>query len=210
VDDEDEEYEDDVFADFDVEGVDLDDGLTRLGGSDELYLEVMEAYVRFTAKILDQVKDPPAEEGLKDYAVLVHGIKGSSYNIGAIAVGKEAEVLEHAAKAGDLAAVLENHGKFLESAHRLVDGLQAFLTRVAPPSEEGKDSQDAPSPEILKRILSACGSYDMDTMEECVAELEKHSYESKADLVSWLREQMDNLEYDAIAERLEKELGNGG
>jgi HPt (histidine-containing phosphotransfer) domain-containing protein len=194
-----------------VEGVDLDDGLTRLGGSEDLYLEVMETYVRFTAKVLDQIKDPPAQEGLKDYAVLVHGIKGSSYNIGAVKVGKEAETLEHAAKAGDLAKVIENHPAFLETAGKLVTGLHDFLVKINPQQEEAdKDTQPSPSEDVLKRILAACGTFDMDAMEECMAELERHRYEAKGDLVPWLREQMENLEYDAIGERLEKELGASG
>jgi HPt (histidine-containing phosphotransfer) domain-containing protein len=185
----------------------LDDGLNRLGGSEDLYLEVMEAYVRFTAKVLDQVNDPPSQDGLKDYAVLVHGIKGSSYNIGAIPVGKEAEALEHAAKAGNLAAVLEGHGAFIVSGRKLVADLKAFLDRVLPPDEGEKDSLPEPPDDVLRKILAACGSFDMDAMEECVKELEKHSYENKGELVPWLREQMDNLEYDAIVERLESELG---
>jgi hypothetical protein len=73
--------------------------------------------------------------------------------------------------------------------------------------EGEKDRLASPPEEVLKKILAACGSFDMDAMEKCVSELERHSYESKGELVPWLREQMDNLEYDAIAERLEKELG---
>jgi HPt (histidine-containing phosphotransfer) domain-containing protein len=213
---EDDEYydeegdEDDPFADFDVEGVDLDDGLNRLGGNEDLYIEVIETYVRFTGKVLDQVKDPPSSEGLKDYAVLVHGIKGSSYNIGATLVGKSAEAQEHAAKAGDLHKVLEFHESFLAVAHKLVDDLQAFLDRAAPSEEGEKDTLPEPPKDVLGKILAACGTFDMDSMEECVAELEKHAYETGGDLVPWLREQMENLEYDAIVERLEKELGAEG
>jgi hypothetical protein len=40
-------------------------------------------------------------------------------------------------------------------------------------------------------------------MEEAVTELESFEYESGGELVVWLREQLDNLEYDAIHERLE-------
>jgi hypothetical protein len=41
-------------------------------------------------------------------------------------------------------------------------------------------------------------------MEDTLAELEEYEYESGGDLVEWLREQMDNLEYEAIQERLEE------
>jgi PAS domain S-box-containing protein len=201
---EEEEEPEDIFAGFDVVGVDLDEGLDRLGGDERLYFEVMEAYVRFTGKVLDQIKEPPTREKLKDYAVLVHGIKGSSLNIGANLVGREAEFLEHAAKAGELDKVIEKHDKFIENAERLIVDFQAFMDSVQP--QEEKDSLQAPSEELLKKILSACDSFDMDAMEEAIVELEKHEYETKEDLVPWLREQLDNLEYDLIAARLAKEL----
>jgi PAS domain S-box-containing protein len=202
------EEEKSVFDTFRIEGVNLPEGLNRLGGDEALYLEVMEAYVRFTGKILDQIKEPPTEDKLKDYAVLVHGVKGSSLNIGANKVGAAAELLEHAAKAGDFQKVLDNHDKFLDDAERLVAEFQGFLDFIHPAEE--KDSAAAPSKDLLIKILEACGSFDVDLMESAMEELESHEYETGAELVTWLREQLDNLEYDAIAERLEKELTGGG
>jgi hypothetical protein len=84
--------------------------------------------------------------------------------------------------------------------------LQAFLEGAAPPEGE-KGTLPEPPKETLRRILAASGDFDMEAMEEGVKELEGNEYESGGDLVPWLREQMDNLEYDAIAERLQKELG---
>jgi hypothetical protein len=156
------------------------------------------------------VEEIPSAEGLKDYAVLVHGIKGSSFNIGAIDVGNAAEALEHAAKAGDLAKVAENHGAFLASARKLVSDLKTFLEKACPSGDSEKDCLPSPPGEVLRKILAACGAFDMDSMEACVKELETHDYEANGDLVPWLREQMENLEYDAIVERLEKELGVKG
>jgi hypothetical protein len=43
-------------------------------------------------------------------------------------------------------------------------------------------------------------------MEETLAKLEGYEYESGGALVAWLRKQADDLEYDAIRERLEEEL----
>jgi hypothetical protein len=40
-------------------------------------------------------------------------------------------------------------------------------------------------------------------MENVVSELERYEYETRGDLVAWLREQMDDLEYDGIRKRLE-------
>ena len=40
-------------------------------------------------------------------------------------------------------------------------------------------------------------------MEEILRKLEENEYESGGELIIWLREQLDNLEYDVIGERLE-------
>jgi hypothetical protein len=42
-------------------------------------------------------------------------------------------------------------------------------------------------------------------MESILAELERYEYESGGELVEWMRERIDNLEYRAIIERLEGE-----
>jgi hypothetical protein len=44
-------------------------------------------------------------------------------------------------------------------------------------------------------------------MEEALTELEKYTYDTGAELVAWLRAEFDNLEYDNIRERLEKNEG---
>ncbi|MDR2340216.1 MAG: response regulator [Deltaproteobacteria bacterium] len=196
-----------VFSDFHVDGVDLANGLSRMGGDEALYLEVLEAFVRFTGKTVDKIKKPPVESELKDYSIQYHGIKGSSLNIGALKVGKEAETMEHAAKANDLGKVLSLHDSFIEDTERLIVAFQSFLETVKPEEDEGeKGSLPEPPKELLKKILDASASFDMDAMEDGVAELEQNDYDRGGDLVTWLREQMDNLEYDAIAERLQKEL----
>jgi hypothetical protein len=41
-------------------------------------------------------------------------------------------------------------------------------------------------------------------MEESLLELECYDYDTGGDLVVWLREHLDKLEYGAIQERLEK------
>jgi hypothetical protein len=44
-------------------------------------------------------------------------------------------------------------------------------------------------------------------MDEALEKLEMYEYESEGELVVWLREQADNLEYEAIQERLETLVG---
>jgi hypothetical protein len=43
-------------------------------------------------------------------------------------------------------------------------------------------------------------------MEQIIKKLESHKYKTGNELVSWLRDKMDNLNYDAIQNRLKKEI----
>jgi hypothetical protein len=43
-------------------------------------------------------------------------------------------------------------------------------------------------------------------MEEIISSIESNDYDSGMELVCWLREQMDNLEYNAIRQRLESQV----
>jgi CheY-like chemotaxis protein len=186
-----------------VTGVDLRAGKERYN-SETLYVDILRSFCVHTPKMLDTLRNV-SEETLGEYAVIVHGIKSSSYGICANAVGKRAELLESAAKAGDLNMVRTSNGKFLESIETLISDLEALLQKVLT-SRGAKQRTDAPSGALLARLLEACKQYKPMLMEEIFEELDKYEYESGADLIPWLRDQLDNLEYEAIQERLEKEL----
>jgi CheY-like chemotaxis protein/HPt (histidine-containing phosphotransfer) domain-containing protein/anti-sigma regulatory factor (Ser/Thr protein kinase) len=237
--DEDDDYEEEdpltakILAQG-VEGVDISEGIERLVGDASLYIEVVEAFVNFTPKVLDQVRKGPDFENLKDYAVAVHGIKGSCFNIGAFEVGKLAEFQEYAAKEGRLQEAIDMHPGFMTSADKLINSFKVLLKKISeteideeqsandqnpqsdldgpeqayPPasSDDGSERYDYPPLEILLAIYKASNSFDIKAMDELIAELESHSYETGDELVNWLRQQIDNLEFDSIAKRLGKEL----
>jgi CheY-like chemotaxis protein len=187
-----------------VEGVDADEAMRRFGGSAETYRSVARAYVTYTPVLLTKLRDPE-ESSLKEYSIIVHGIKGSSYNICANSVGKLAEELESAAKAGDLAAVRAKNDDFIRITEKLIEDLKPLLDE----KEETKPKKNSPDQDILMAVLAASRSYDMTAMGKSLSELERYEYDGPGgDLVKWLRDQMENLEYDQIQERLTRELDN--
>jgi hypothetical protein len=54
----------------------------------------------------------------------------------------------------------------------------------------------------LREFAIACSHYKAGVMEEILVKLEAYRYESGSDLIAWLREQADNLEYEAIRQKL--------
>ncbi|MDR1815829.1 MAG: transporter substrate-binding domain-containing protein, partial [Clostridiales Family XIII bacterium] len=101
-----------LFDGKQVQGVDLADGLSRFGGDEQAYLDVVRSYVKNTPELADKSAGV-TRETLADYAITVHGIKGASRNIGARTLGSRAEELELAAKAEDFAYVSQNNEAFL-------------------------------------------------------------------------------------------------
>jgi signal transduction histidine kinase/DNA-binding NarL/FixJ family response regulator/HPt (histidine-containing phosphotransfer) domain-containing protein len=182
-----------------ADGVDLQAGVQKYTGA-KAYAAILRSYMKHTPALLEVLR-APAEETLPAYAVAVHGLKGSSYGICADAVGKWAEALEAAAKQGDFASVSQENDAFLARVEALLADLGALLSNME--GEAEKPAKAAPDGALLEKILAGSRLFDAGAMEEAMAALEAYRYETGADLVSWLREQLDNLEYDAICERLE-------
>ena len=184
----------------DVPGLDLNGGLTRYGG-EEVYLGILRSYAVHTPELLERLRSL-SRETLGDYAVTVHGIKGASYGICAGEVGKQAEALEAAAKAGAYEEVARDNDGFIEQAEALLTRIGELLRNTGMQGD-AKQKAPAPDPALLEKLLEASKRFKSTVMEEILAELEGYEYESGGDLVEWLREQMDNLEYEAIQDRLE-------
>jgi hypothetical protein len=142
---------------------------------------------------------------MEEYVVTVHGIKGSTYGICAETMGKQAEALEHAARKRDMQFIDLNHESFIQAVEKLLEKLKEFLAVVTKP-ESAKPLSPKPDAALLRNIADACKHYKVNDMEEMLGKLEAYQYESGGDLVLWLREQVDNLEYDVIQERLATEL----
>jgi hypothetical protein len=84
----------------------------------------------------------------------------------------------------------------------LLERIREILEKIAG-GKEAKPRAPSPDPALLRELLEACKRYRSNVMEEILVKLESSDYDSGGDLVGWLREQADNLEYDAIIERLE-------
>jgi signal transduction histidine kinase/DNA-binding response OmpR family regulator/HPt (histidine-containing phosphotransfer) domain-containing protein len=195
-----------TFEGWRIDGLDIEKGLARFAGDEESLLQVLRAYAETTRPLLDRIR-LCTEESLPDYAIVVHGIKGSSYSISADRVGKQAEELEHAARAGDFAFVRSNNDAFLELVEKLLGDLSALLEKTD--SAVPKPKRAEPDAALLDRLREACANFSMDAVDEVMAELESCEYESRGELVGWLGEQVKLMEFDRIRERL-SELRDGG
>jgi PAS domain S-box-containing protein len=189
-----------LFDGYEIAGIDLAAGKERYT-YDTVYLDIIRSYCVHTPVLLERIRGFPAGE-LDQYTITVHGLKGSSYGICADAAGQYAETLEMAARVGDIETIKTKNDEFIEIMERLLSGLNGMLANIEK-SRGKKERAAAPEQAVLIKLLEACKQYQTMLMEKAVIELEKYEYDSGGELVLWLREQLDNLEYDAIRYRLE-------
>ncbi|MDR3191511.1 MAG: response regulator [Treponema sp.] len=180
-----------------VEGLNVKKGIDRFGGDRIAYLDCLRSYAAHTPSLLSAVKTIGAPA---DYAITVHGVKGSSYGIAADTIGQKAEELEHAARAGNLAFIEAENGGFVDALEKFIGG----LTRIIDGLEQKRKRPLKPAPDtaLLAKIRAAAENYDMGELDRVMGELEQYNYESNTDLVLWLRAQIDKCGFEEITEWL--------
>jgi len=182
----------------DIPGLNIDKGIARFGFSEDAYFSVLRSYGSNTRPLLDVIKEVN-RDNLDKYAIIVHGIRGSSYGIFALKAGEEAEALENAARAGDYDFVSANNQKFLETVFQLIANIEEALVKRG---KESKPIKDKPDEALIARILDACKIFDIDEIDAAMAQMECYEYESDDGLAAWLRQNVDQGKYKSIIERL--------
>jgi len=187
------------FTNTNIEGLDIQEGVIRFGGNEKLYAKIIKTFIDNIGPHLDRLKGL-TQEGLADYAIEVHGIKGSLYGISANKEGDMAKELEIASKDGDYDKVLLGNEAFINSVKTLTSNLQSLLDDF----ESGDSANKKPRPDkaVLQAMLEASRDLDVDKMQDSLAELEKYEYEKDGELVTWLSDQVTAFGYDKIEERL--------
>ena len=112
-----------------ISGLDAEDGIELFNGDENSYIEVLRSYAENMPPLLESLKEVK-ENNLADYAIAVHGIKGASRGICANTLGRVAETLEKAAKAGDYDFVAFHNKAFLETAWKLVSEIDEMFSQT--------------------------------------------------------------------------------
>jgi HPt (histidine-containing phosphotransfer) domain-containing protein len=186
-----------------IPGVDTEKGLALYGKMD-IYLSLLRSYIANTPNTLEKLRTVSGET-LPAYVITVHGLKGTSANIGAEAIREAALNLETKSRAGDLDWVLAQNGKLIKDTETVVANIKSWLERHDDHSV--KPRLKAPDRELLSQLRRCCENYDMTGVDNVMAELESADYEEDQELVAWLREKVDISEFAEAAQRLSEIKG---
>ena len=189
-----------------IPGLNIPEGIKRYEGDENIYLKILRSYLSSVGSILkdinninmDKINDDESE--LKKYKIKVHGIKGISLDIFAEKAGREAKDLEEAAISHNINYIFEHNAAFLDNTRKLLDEIEGLLARVE--EENPKQKKEKPDIITLTKLLAACNDYNMDDADAAIDEIEKYQYESYSGLTEWLRENIDIMEFEKVAEKI--------
>jgi len=184
-----------------IDGLDMAAGLERYEYDEKQYLRVLRSYKSSVSSLLEEIEKEPDEEKIKNYEIKVHGIKGTSIDVGAGLIGAKAKELEAAAKAGDFDYIHERHKPFLADARKLIGDLEKMLGDID--AENPRPLKDFPDTQTLKDFIEACKDYDIEKADMAMAEIEKYKYTADDGLADWLRENIDRTNFKEIIGKLE-------
>jgi CheY-like chemotaxis protein len=113
---------------FKIGGISIQRCPEHFGGNEALFVEFLRS---FTSNIPDLIKAARiGAEDMKNYAIYIHGIKGSCCNICADELSAKAGELEKAAKAEDFDFVSANNEKVLNQAEELIKNIKRILNEI--------------------------------------------------------------------------------
>jgi signal transduction histidine kinase/FixJ family two-component response regulator len=189
-----------------VPGLNIAEGLSRCDNKENQYLPLLESWAKHTRTILEEISNLDGMD-IEAYAIKVHGIKGSAFGICAQKVGEFASDLEAAARRKDLEFVKKSNPAFIVTAYALIADIHTIVSELRPqPDEDRREIKESPDRDVLKSILDNCAAFKTSSIKKDIKKLEKYLYASNGELVDWLKEQVENLEYESIRERLSKFL----
>ena len=135
-----------------IEGIDLKDGLMRVGGNEKLYRSLLMKLRDDYAGTDQEIKDLLQSEKAGEAERLAHTVKGVAGNVGAGQLQEVAAALEHAINEGEADTYEENISAFGKVLKNVVTALGVLGGEEKEDANSDKAGPEA-SPEILAAAL---------------------------------------------------------
>jgi HPt (histidine-containing phosphotransfer) domain-containing protein len=141
-------------------GIDVEDGLERLGGNKASYIRLLQKFSSNQAQAISSIEEALAADDQELAVRLAHTLKGVSGSIGATDLAKSATKLETTIKEqsdGDMADLLAETGAELQRIIDLIENIDAGKS----PSKSGEPKELPENLEQdLRRLLEQLEDYD--------------------------------------------------
>ena len=179
--------------------------MSYLQGNEEQYSKVLQATVQSLEDGLAKLPDAP--NGSKEQRILVHGMKGMYFGIGAEKLAKKAADLEAAIKQENVAFVSANVDSFTQASIVLKDKLQRIFITEEKDSDEKITLAREEYEQLCDAAVQALQMFDPDTAIKHLNTLITASEGESKECMKQAKKKADNFEYEEALHLLEKGRG---
>jgi CheY-like chemotaxis protein len=130
-------------ADFTIEKIDVQAGVTKTGGSVDTYLRVLKNYYESGEALAAELEKTSASSEVAKYRIKIHAIAGLSDVIGAHELSRLAKTLERAAKENNASHIKHATPSFIADFKKLLKNIEPVIknTKVKEVEETMSDKK---------------------------------------------------------------------
>lgn len=188
-------------------GLDIDTGLKYCGDM-EFYMEVLRISLEASKEKYDSIIRYLDGEDYRSYTIVVHSVKSSCANIGALELSQMARDLEDAGKREDVDYIKEHNEEFLACYRRLIDDLENLFATddeekkaEEPGATEAREISAAEWDTMIDRLSYYLQELELDMAEEVLEELKTCNITKDAtDLVADISYKLQRFDVEGARE----------
>jgi len=158
-------------ADLEINGIDVKKGISIVGGSLKLYMEILATFHKDGVNKIDEINKCLETENYSLYTTYVHALKSASASIGAADLSEKAKSLEMAGKQGDFVYIKEHNFEFLSALEILLANISKVLKKDEPIGPVDFEALKTG----LSKLKAAIDIFDSDAIDEATNSLKAFS-----------------------------------
>jgi signal transduction histidine kinase/CheY-like chemotaxis protein len=189
-------------AELVIAGVDIETGLRNMGGSLNVYIDILADFCRDTESLAAALTQALKKGDIKLYTTLVHGVKGTARSIGALETGESAAWLEKAAETESRDIIFEKNAELLEKLRVLTENIKTARAKIT--AAQGSGAVAAAVSANLESLKTALIEMDIAAANSILLEYAGLSLEGETrEKIAEIEQHILMYEYDKAIEKID-------
>ncbi len=185
---------------------DVNKGITNVGGSDEVYMSVLNTYYNEGQDKIGLVPVQFMNGDISLFTTNVHALKSSSASVGAVNISEKFKALEMAGKENNRMFIEENLDPTLRSFNELLVKIKSYLVEhgVFEGTSDGEDNlskldKESLDPGVISDLQANLNNVNLKRCEEIINELAGHNYGEEINAsIRKMKDAYDMFDYQTV------------
>ena len=192
--------EENVFG-YEIDGVNVINGVNISGGTIEKYLEILEIFCSDSNKKINELNQFLQSDNFNMYIIYIHAMKSALANIGATELSNEAKMLENMGEHKNYEFIKLNHNSFIEKLKIIITDIENILEKNRVKDYIISENNLKLIKVLFDNLLNALNNYEAGNINKNINELvEITKYSNFEERIKNLSELILMGEYEQAAD----------